>query len=163
MDFNDIQKFERTTFYNRAIHIVILPTIIFVLIILSGCRDLITETSNELVIGTEVNYKYQIDVYQPYDGFVIEPGKTLTIKWQTSKDIDLVNIFLYRKHVQVFSIAIREKNSNEYAWFIPNWFRQSKHYRIKIHNLYNDKEIGFSDTFSIVVPPNGNPDRNDRP
>ena len=161
MNINDIQKFKWTTFHNRTIHIVILPTIIFVLIILSSCRESIIETSDEFAIDPNVYYEGKFEVYYPYDGFEIVPGKTLKIKWQTNKEIDWVDILLYRKSAQEFSIALREKNSNEYVWFIPNWFHQSHHYRIKIQNHYNDEEIGFSDSFSIIVNPDEN--KNKRP
>jgi hypothetical protein len=151
MNINDIQKFKRTTFHNRTIYIVILLTIIFELIILSGCRESLTEKSDEFAVAPNLYYESKFKVYHPYDGFEIEPGKTLTIKWQTNKEIIWVDIFLYRKSAQELSIAVRKNNSNEYAWIIPNWFHWSHHYSIKIQNHYDDKEFGFSDTFSIIV------------
>ncbi len=151
MNINDIQKFKWTTFHNRTIPIVILPTIIFVLIILSSCRESIIETSDEFATDPIVYYEGKIEVYHPYDGFEIGPGKTLKIKWQTNKAINWVDVFLYRKSAQELSIAVKKNNSNEYAWVIPNELHWSHHYSIKIQNHYDDEEFGFSDTFSIIV------------
>jgi len=149
MNTNDIQKFKRTTFNNRTIHIVILLIIIFELIILSGCRKLLE--TDEFAIDPNVDYKAKFTVYHPYDGFEIEPGETLTIKWQTNKEINWVDIFLYRKSAQELSIVVRKKNSNEYAWDIPHELHWSLHYSIKIQNHYDNEEFGFSDTFSIII------------
>jgi len=149
MNINNIQKFKRTTFHNRTIHIVILLIIIFELIILSGCRKLLE--TDEFAIDPNVDYKAKFTVYHPYDGFEIEPGETLTIKWQTNKEINWVDIFLYRKSAQELSIAVRKKNSNEYAWVIPPELHWSLHYSIKIQNHYDNEEFGFSDTFSIII------------
>ena len=149
MSINDIQKFKRTTFHNRTIHIVILLIIIFELIILSGCRKLLK--TDEFAIDPNVENIAKFTVYHPYDGFEIEPGKTLTIKWQTNKEINWVDIFLYRKSAQELSIVVRKKNSNEYAWDIPPELHWSLHYSIKIQNHYDNEEFGFSDTFSIII------------
>ncbi len=149
MNTNDIQKFKRTTFHNRTIHIVILLIIIFELIILSGCRKLLE--TDDFAIDPNVDYKAKFTVYHPYDGFEIEPGETLTIKWQTNKEINWVDIFLYRKSAQELSIVVRKKNSNEYAWVIPQELHWSLHYSIKIQNHYDNEEFGFSDTFSIII------------
>jgi len=151
MNINDIQKFKRTMFRYRTIHIILLLTIIFELIILSGCRELLNEKSDEFAINPNVDYKANFIIYQPYDGFEIEPGEVLTIKWQTNKEINWVDIFLYRKSTQELSIVVRKKSSNEYVWVIPPDLHWSLHYSIKIQNHYDNEEFGFSDTFSIIV------------
>ena len=81
----------------------------------------------------------------------IKPGETLTITWQTNKEINWVYIFLYRKSTQELSIVVRKMSSNEYFWVIPPDLHWSLHYSIKIQNHYDNEEFGFSDTFSIIV------------
>jgi hypothetical protein len=151
MDINTIQKFKKTTFHNQTIYKVILLTIFFELIILFGCRELLKDKSDEFAIDPNVEDKAKFTVYHPYDGFEIEPGETLTIKWQTNKEINWVDIYLYRKSTQTLTIADKKKNSNEYAWDIPDELHWSLHYSIKIQNHYDDEEFSFSDTFSIIV------------
>jgi hypothetical protein len=118
---------------------------------LSGCRESLNEKSDDFAIAPNLYYESKFKVYHPYDGFEIEPGGTLTIKWQTNKEINWVDIFLYRKSAKILSIDVRKKNSNEYAWIIPHQLRWSLHYSIKIQNHYDDKEFGFSNTFTIDV------------
>jgi len=151
MNINDIQKFKRTTFHNRTIHIVLILTIIFELIILSGCRELLNEKSDEFAINPNVVYKAKFIIYHPYDGFEIEPGEILTIKWQTNKEINWVDIFLYRKSAQELSIEVGIMSSNEYVWVISPDLHWSLHYSIKIQNHYDNEKFSFSGTFSIIV------------
>jgi hypothetical protein len=146
----NIQKSIKTTFQHHIL-IVLYLTIIIAVILISACREFLNDKSDEFALSPNTEIENAINVYHPYDGFEIEPGETLTIKWQTKKEIDWVDIFLYRKSTQTLSIAVKKKNSNEYAWNIPSDLHWSLHYSIKVQNHYDDEDFDFSDTFSIIV------------
>jgi len=115
-----------------------------------NCRDLLKDKSDEFLLNPDIEPETAFNVYYPYDALEIEPGEILKIKWFSKESIEFVDIFLYRKSTQMYTISMRNLNNNEYTWHIPNDLHWSLHYSIKVQNHYNKEEFGFSDTFSII-------------
>ena len=117
----------------------------------SGCRNLLKDKTDDFLINPNLEHEGTFNIYFPHEGFEIEPGEILTIKWYSRPDVDYVDLYLFRKSTQTLTIELKKKNSGEYAWNIPTDLHWSLHYSIKIQDHYSPEIFGYSDSFSIII------------
>ena len=122
--------------------------IILSILILTGCRESITNPEEPYNISIEEEFiftKFNTPVYLQK----FSPGETMEISWVQVQNVEKVRIELYRKTVFQRVIAESTFDTGSYEWNIPILINHSRHYRIKISNIENESQSLTSDDFYI--------------
>jgi hypothetical protein len=121
-----------------------------IVIIITGCREAHTGSSDPNFIAHELDFNEKIRINLPARGDIYVPGESLEIKWISSSSLVKVDIFLYRKSDLKRTIVQNYVNSGSYIWQIPGNIDNSNNYFVKAVNSSNNEEFNFSGIFGII-------------
>lgn len=117
--------------------------ILIVTIILLFGICIIPKFTNNVSAAGSIN-----DVYSPYSYSVYNTGDTLDIGWTYQSEGSNVKIELYKSGT-VYTINSNTVNDGSDSWTIPNYLTTSSNYRVKVTNLSDDNDFGYSPYFTI--------------
>ena len=96
-----------------------------------------------------------IEVLQPNDNDVIDPGSSFKILWDDSFDTDdniIIELYQQDSLVDKITTIYDWNNTGEYNWRIPNDLTAGSDYRIKLSSENNEVFHDFSDNNFTVAP-----------
>ncbi len=94
-----------------------------------------------------------IKVTRPYEGEAWPKGTRQTIQWQTQKQYNRFDIFLYKGATTVRTVAVNVPDSSRFAWDVPMNIVSDPEYRIRIVGRGTDAYlVSQSGLFQIYTP-----------
>lgn len=112
-----------------------------------SCRSS-TTSSYEPDTGNSVTSL--VSFHSPEEGENWKPGTTHQIQWSFSREVEKINIYLYRKDQLKLTIAEDIDNKNQFEWTVPNVIDYSHHYRISVVDRLQKETGNFSNYFFII-------------
>lgn len=109
----------------------VFPLLLLLILILSACRENITEPGDDIIEEKPLVLKLK-QIEYPSERVIWKQGETHEIKWGITENLENIKIVLLKKFNEVAVITEKTKNDGIFHWAIPNDLPGSHHYRIRI-------------------------------